>query len=100
MEERRSAASPGASSPSPNGWHVSKSISVWHIIGTLMIAVGFFAYLSNIEKETVVNQMDIKSLSSRMDRSTARNSEQFGEIKDMLKSLSVKIDNLSLRRER
>ena len=100
MEERRSAVSPGASSPSPNGWHVSKSISVWHIIGTLMIAVGFFAYLSNIEKETVVNQMDIKSLSDRMDRSTARNSEQFGEIKDMLKSLSVKIDNLSLRRER
>jgi hypothetical protein len=99
-EERRASVISGASSPSPNGWHVSKSISVWHIIGTLMIAVGFFAYLSNIEKETVVNQMDIKSLSSRMDRSTARNSEQFGEIKDMLKSLSVKIDNLSLRRER
>ena len=95
-EERRA----GASSPSPNGWHVSKSISVWHIIGTLMIAVGFFAYLSNIEKETVVNQMDIKSLAARMDRSDARNSEQFGEIKDMLKSLSVKIDNLGHRRER
>ena len=95
-EERRA----GASSPSPNGWHVSKSISVWHIVGTLGIAVGFFAYLSNIEKETVVNQMDIKSLAARMDRSDARNSEQFGEIKDMLKSLSVKIDNLGHRRER
>ena len=95
-EERRA----GASSPSPNGWHVSKSISVWHIIGTLMIAVGFFAYLSNIEKETVVNKMDIRSLAARMDRSDARNSEQFGEIKDMLKSLSVKIDNLGHRRER
>lgn len=99
-EERRASVISGASSPSPNGWHVSKSISVWHIIGTLMIAVGFFAYLSNIEKETVVNHMDIRSLSDRMDRSDARNSEQFGEIKDMLKSLSVKIDNLSLRRER
>ena len=92
MEERREERR--------NGWHVSKSISVWHIIGTLMIAVGFFAYLSNIEKETVVNQMDIRSLASRMDRSDARNSEQFGEIKDMLKSLSVKIDNLGHRRER
>ena len=100
MEERRSVVSPGASSPSPNGWHVSKSISVWHIVGTLGIAVGFFAYLSNIEKETVVNQMDIRSLAARMDRSDARNSEQFGEIKDMLKSLSVKIDNLGHRRER
>ena len=82
------------------GWHLSKSMSVSHIIGTLMIAVGFFAYITDIEKETVVNQMDIKSLSSRMDRSDARNSEQFGEIKDMLKSLSVKIDNLGHRRER
>jgi hypothetical protein len=33
-----------------------------------------------------------------MDRSDARNSEQFGEIKDMLKSLSTKIDNLVHRR--
>ena len=82
------------------GWHLSKSMSVSHIIGTLMIAVGFFAYITDIEKETVVNQMDIRGLASRMDRSDARNSEQFGEIKDMLKSLSVKIDNLGHRRER
>jgi len=80
------------------GWHLSKSMSVSHIIGTLMIAVGFFAYITDIEKETVVNQMDIRGLASRMDRSDARNSEQFGEIKDMLKSLSVKIDNLGHRR--
>jgi len=82
------------------GWHLSKSMSVSHIIGTLAIAVGFFAYITDIEKETVVNQMDIRSLAARMDRSDARNSEQFGEIKDMLKSLSVKIDNLGHRRDR
>ena len=82
------------------GWHLSKSMSVSHIVGTLAIAIGFFAYITDIEKETVVNQMDIRSLASRMDRSDARNSEQFGEIKDMLKSLSVKIDNLGHRRER
>jgi hypothetical protein len=73
-------------------------MSVSHIVGTLAIAIGFFAYITDIEKETVVNQMDIKSLSARMDRSDARNSEQFGEIKDMLKSLSTKIDNLVHRR--
>ena len=92
MEERREERR--------NGWHLSKSMSVSHIIGTLAIAVGFFAYITNIEKETVINQMDIKSLSARIDRSDARNSEQFGEIKDMLKSLSTKIDNLVHRRER
>ena len=82
------------------GWHMSKSLSVSHLFATLAIAVGFFTYVAGIEQETVVNKMDIKSLSERMDRTNARHSEQFSEIKDMLKSLSVKIDNLSIRRER
>jgi hypothetical protein len=88
MEERR------------NGWHMSKSLSVSHLFATLAIAVGFFTYVAGIEQETVVNKMEIKSISQRMDRTNARHSEQFSEIKDMLKSLSVKIDNLASRRER
>jgi hypothetical protein len=35
-----------------------------------------------------------------MDRTDARRSEQFSEIKEMLKDLTVKIDNLGSRRER
>jgi flagellar capping protein FliD len=81
-------------------WHMSKSLSVSHLFTTLAIAVGFFTYVTGIEQDTVVNSMDIKSLSERIDRTEARHSEQFSEIKDMLKSLSVKIDNLALRRER
>lgn len=81
-------------------WHMSKSLSLSHLFTTLAIAVGFFTYVTGIEQDTVVNSMDIKSLSERIDRTEARHSEQFSEIKDMLKSLSVKIDNLALRRER
>ena len=90
MEERREERR--------NGWHLSKSMSVSHIIGTLMIAVGFFAYITDIEKETVINQMDIKSLSARMDRTDARHNEQFGEIKDMLSSISDRLTELADRR--
>ena len=43
--------------------------------------------------------MEIKSLSERVDRSDKRHSEQFVEIKEMLKGLSVKIDRLSSRRD-
>jgi hypothetical protein len=89
-EERRS-----------NGtWHMSKSLSVSHLFTTLAIAVGFFTYVTDIEQGTVVNSMDVKSLSERMDRTDARRSEQFSEIKEMLKDLTVKIDNLGNRRER
>jgi len=83
-----------------DGWHMSKSLSVSHLFTTVAIAVGFFTYVTDIEQETVVNSMDIKSLSERMDRTNARHSEQFGEIKDMLKSLADKIDKLGHRRER
>ena len=80
------------------GWHLSKSLSVSHLLGTVAIAVGFFTYVTGIEQDTIRNHLEIKSLAERMDRSDARNSEQFGEIKDMLNSLSTKIDNLVHRR--
>ena len=79
---------------------MSKSLSVSHLLSTIAIAVGFFTYVTGIDQETVVNKMELKSLSERMDRTDERHSEQFSEIKDMLKSLSVKIDGLGVRRER
>ena len=82
-----------------NGWHMSKSLSVSHLLGTIGIAVGFFTYVTGIEQDTVVNQMEIKSLAERVDRSDKRHSEQFVEIKEMLKGLSVKIERLSNRRD-
>ena len=82
-----------------NGWHMSKSLSVSHLLSTIAIAVGFFTYVTGIEHETVVNKMELKSLSERMDRTDKRHSEQFSEIKDMLKSLTIKIDNLGHRRD-
>ena len=82
-----------------NGWHMSKSLSVSHLLSTIAIAVGFFTYVTGIEQETVVNKMELKSLSERMDRTDERHSEKFSEIKDMLKSLTIKIDNLGHRRD-
>ena len=57
-----------------NGWHMSKSLSVSHLISTAAIAIGFFTYVTGIEQETVVNRMDIKSVSERLDRSNQRRS--------------------------
>ena len=51
------------------GWHMSTRLSVSHLLGTLAIAVGFFTYVTGIEQDTIRNQLEIKSLSDRMDRS-------------------------------
>tara|TARA_R100000963_G_C4546396_1_gene41227 strand:+ start:82 stop:351 length:270 start_codon:yes stop_codon:yes gene_type:complete len=84
MEERRQNG----------GWHMSKSLSVSHLLGTIGIAIGFFTYVTGIEQETIVNRMEIKSLSERLDRSNARTLEEFGEIKEMFQHLSNKIDRI------
>ena len=75
------------------GWHLSKGLSVSHILSTAVIAVGFFTYVTDIEQKTMINEI-------AMDRTNKRHSEEFGEIKEMLKHLTVKIDNLGHRRER
>ena len=81
------------------GWHLSKGLSVSHILSTAVIAIGFFTYVTGIEQETVMNKMSISSLAERMDRTDKRHTEEFGEIKEMLKHLSVKIDRLGVRRD-
>ena len=90
VEERRSNG----------GWHLSKSLSVSHLVSTVAIAVGFFTYLTGIEQETVINKMELKSMGERMDRTDKRHTEEFGEIKQMLKDLTAKVDNLGHRRDR
>jgi hypothetical protein len=85
---------------SNGGWHLSKSLSVSHLVSTVAIAVGFFTYLTGIEQETVINKMELKSMGERMDRTDKRHTEEFGEIKQMLKDLTVKVDNLGHRRDR
>ena len=87
MEDRRQQS----------GWHMSKSLSVSHLFSTLAIAVGFFTYVTGIEQDTVVNGMEIKSLSQRMERSDARHGEQFSEIKAMLEKISDRLNDISTR---
>jgi len=80
------------------GWHMSKSLSVSHLFTTLAIAVGFFTYVTGIEQDTVVNRLEIKSLSDRMERSDARHNEQFSEIKAMLEKISDRLNDLNSAR--
>jgi hypothetical protein len=89
MEDRRQS-----------GWHMSKSLSASHIFATLAIAIGFFTFVNGIQQETVVNSMQIQSLSERVARSDARHGEQFSEIKSMLEKISDRLNDLSMRERR
>ena len=78
-----------------HSWHLSRSLSVGHLISTIVIILGGYSFVSDLEKQILENQLSQKALAERMDRTDARHSEQFGEIKEMLKDMSVKIDALN-----
>lgn len=82
------------------GFHLSRTFSVGHLISTAVVVIAGFTWAGDLEKSITVNEMTISNLSERMDRTDERHSEQFGEIKEMLKSMSMKIDRLGERRDR
>jgi hypothetical protein len=81
-------------------FHLSRTFSIGHIVSTAVLVVAGFTWAGDLEKQILTNSHSVESLGSRMDRTDERHSEQFGEIKSMLKSMAVKIDRLGERRER
>ena len=86
--------------PERRGFHLSRTFSIGHLISTAILVIAGFTWAGDLEKSITVGEMKVTSLSDRMDRTDERHSEQFGEIKDMLKDMAVKIDRLGERRER
>jgi len=81
-----------------NGFHLSRTFSIGHLLSTAILVIAGFTWAGDLEKSITVNEMTINNLSERMDRTDERHSEQFGEIKEMLKDMAVKIDRLGERR--
>tara|TARA_R110002020_G_scaffold364171_1_gene576467 strand:+ start:853 stop:1107 length:255 start_codon:yes stop_codon:yes gene_type:complete len=78
-----------------HSWHLSRSLSVGHLVSTIVIILGGYSFVSDLEKQILENQLSQRNLAERMNRTETRHSEQFGEIKDMLKDMAVKIDALN-----
>ena len=78
-----------------SNWHLSRSLSVGHLISTVVIVLGGYSFVSDLEKQILKNQLSQNNLAERMNRTDTRHNEQFGEIKDMLKDMAVKIDALN-----
>lgn len=82
------------------GFHLSRTFSIGHLLSTAILVIAGFTWAGDLEKQILTNAHSVEALGSRMDRTDERHSEQFGEIKSMLKSMSMKIDRLGERRDR
>lgn len=76
------------------GWHLDKTISVGHIISTLVIAVSVFTWVSSVDRRVDQNSLSIKFVKEQQQQSSARIEALRLEIKQDLNSINDKLDRL------
>ena len=77
--------------PNDNNWHLSKTVSISHIVTTAVVLVGIVMYLGDIERTVIINTTEITNIKDSRDRNRARYDNMFERIEDKLDRLFVYI---------
>ena len=79
-----------------NGSQFNKSLSVGHIVATVGLIVGGFAFIYDLRESVAIQEFQLTSLEDRMGRIVERTDDQFGEIMRRFNILEEKLDSLVL----
>ena len=77
-----------------NGNQLGKSLSVGHIVATLGLIVGGFAFIYDLRESVAIQSFQLESVEKRLERVVQRTDDQFGEIMDHLIRLEEKLDEI------
>ena len=73
-------------------WSVNKSVSVWHMIATVMLLIGGFTFIYDLREQVAVADFKISAMESRFERMEDRTNNQFDKIMSRLARLENKMD--------
>jgi len=79
-----------------NGPPINKSLSVGHIITTIGLVIGGFAFIYDLRESVAIQAFQLETVEDRLERVVARTDDQFGEIMDHLIRLEEKLDAIVL----
>ena len=79
-----------------NGTQLNKSLSVGHVIATVGLIVGGFAFIYDLRESVAIQSFQLGSVEKRLERVVQRTDDQFGEIMDHLVRLEEKLDAMVL----
>ena len=77
-----------------NGNQLTKSLSAGHIVATLGLIVGGFAFIYDLRESVAIQSFQLGSVEGRLERVVQRTDDQFGEIMDHLIRLEEKLDSM------
>ena len=75
-------------------WHLSKTINITHILTTATVAIAVLAWFSTIDKRVSSNSQAIQYLTDEQRSAASRIETDRLEIRDDLKSISEKLDQI------
>lgn len=75
-------------------WHLDKTISVGHLVSTLVIAVSVFSWAMTLDKRVEQNSLAITHLKEQQAIEQKRIQELRIEIKQDLRDINTKLDRL------
>ena len=81
-------------------WHLDKTVSIGHIISTLIIALSVFSWAMVIEKRIEQNAQSIKFLTQNQKRIESHVDSTRQEIRQDLQAINSKLDRLIERQMR
>ena len=79
-----------------NGNQINKSLSIGHIVTTIGLLVGGFAFIYDLRESVAIQAFQLDSVEDRLERVVQRTDDQFGEIMDHLIRLEEKLDGIVL----
>lgn len=75
-------------------WHLDKTISVGHLVSTVIIAVSVFSWAVTLDKRVEQNSLNIEHLKEQQVNDRKQVQEMRVEIKQDLRDINAKLDRL------
>ena len=79
-----------------NGNQLNKGISVGHIVATVGLIIGGFAFIYDLRESVAIQSFQLESVEGRLGRVVQRNDENFESIMSHLIRLEEKMDAIVL----
>jgi len=79
-----------------NGNHLTKSLSIGHVVTTVGLIIGGFTFIYDLRESVAIQSFQLETVEDRLERVVARTDDQFGEIMDHLIRLEEKLDAIVL----
>ncbi len=83
-----------------NGWHLSKTINITHLLTTGMLVVSGLWYLAGERSRVDSLELTVKHLQEARLADQARTEKRFDEIRATMQRIDTKLDQLIMARSR